>query len=206
MWNPGDVIVWRAIFRNRIWNALAVIIVKDTPEEIILTLLPEAECMTETDYAKGKKNGKRRWDFKDEFWKLEKYSWRTNRLLFLLAPEKYYSIIYFWNGTTNEFRCYYINFQLPFRRSPLGIDTLDLELDLVIDPNFLYRWKDLDEYEQAIEAGIILPGWVDEIETAKLEVLDRLAKRQYPFDGSWLSWKPDPNWLPPKLAENWDKI
>src|SRR5215216_6420748 len=103
MWKSADIIVWRAIFRSQVWNALPVIVVNDTPKEIVLTLLPGAECMTETDYAKGKKNGKRRWDFKDDYWKLEKYSWRTNRLLIILEPEKYYSTIYFWNGATNKF-------------------------------------------------------------------------------------------------------
>jgi hypothetical protein len=33
-----------------------------------------------------------------------------------------------------------------------------------------------------------------------------LEKRQYPFDGSWLDWMPDPSWTPPKLPENWDKF
>src|ERR1044071_4427585 len=96
-WKPGEIIVWRGIFRSQLWNALTVIVVKDTPGEIVMTLLPGTECRTESDYPKGKEHAKRLWDFKDKPWKLEKYLWHTNRLLCIVEPEKYYSTILFWN-------------------------------------------------------------------------------------------------------------
>jgi hypothetical protein len=206
VWKRGDIIAWRAVFRNRVWSALSVIVVKDAPEEMVLTLPPGAECMAEKDYAKGKKNGHRRWDFKDKAWELETYFWRANRLLLLLAPQRYYSTIYFWNGSSNEFLCYYINFQLPFQRTHCGINTLDLELDLIINPDLSYEWKDVDDFQKATEHGIISPEWIQGIENAKPEIFDQLEKRQYPFDGSWLDWRPDPSWSRPTLPENWDKI
>ena len=205
-WKPGDTIVWRAIFRNRIWNALPVIIVKDAPQEIVVTLLPGAECMTEAHYVEGKKNGNRRWDFKDRDWQLDKYTWKTNRLLLILQPERYYSPILFWNHESNQFLCYYINFQLPFQRNHNALHTLDLELDLVVNPDLSYKWKDLDDYQNAVEHNVIFPEWIQGIEAAKHEIFDKLEKRQYPFDGSWLDWQPDPGWSPPALPANWDKI
>ena len=75
-----------------------------------------------------------------------------------------------------------------------------------MNPNFTYEWKDEDDYEQAIEHGVIFTEWIQGIEKSKVEIFDRLEKRQYPFDGSWLNWKPDPSWMPPTLPENWDKI
>ncbi|MGE5777292.1 MAG: DUF402 domain-containing protein, partial [Chloroflexota bacterium] len=106
----------------------------------------------------------------------------------------------------NRFTGYYINFQLPFQRSKAGFDTLDLELDIVIKPTYEWLWKDIDGYREGIERGIIRKEWAQEIETAKQEVLEKIEKRLYPFDGAWLSWIPDPNWQPPALPENWDKI
>lgn len=206
MWKAGDVIAWRGIYRDRIWHAMPTIIVKDSPQEIVLALAPGTDCMVEADYVNGKKNGKRRWDFKDEDWKLEKFSWHTNRLLFLIEPEKYYSTIFFWDHESNEFLCYYINLQLPFKRNHSSIDTLDLDLDIVIHPDFSFEWKDVDDYQKGIETGIILPEWVNEIDTSKREVLERLEKREYPFDKSWLNWRPDPAWSTPKLPKDWDQI
>jgi hypothetical protein len=206
MWKSGDIVVCRGIFRNLVWSALTTIAVKDAPEEIALVLLPGAECMVEADYAPGKKNGNRRWDFKDKAWQLAKYSWRTNRVLLTLEPENYYATTFFWNHENNRFIGYYINFQLPFMRSHCGIDTLDLELDIDVHPDLSFEWKDVDDYKKGLETGIILPEWADEIEVAKKEILGKLAKCIYPFDGAWLGWMPDANWAPPTLPQNWDKI
>ena len=206
LWKPGEVILWRGIFRNRVWHAQSAIVVNDTPQEIVLALLPGAESMVETDFARQNKSGKRRWDFKEEDWVLEKFAWHTNRVLMITEAEKYYSIMLFWNDARDDFTGYYVNFQLPFTRSHCGIDTLDLDLDIDIEPDLSFQWKDEDDYQKAIEENVITPEWIEGIERAKPEVLERLEKRQYPFDGSWLDWMPDPNWTLPTLPQNWDKI
>jgi len=206
MWQPGEVISWRGIYRDRIWDVQPTLLVRDTLEEVVLTLLPGTECLAEETYPKGKKNANRRWYFVNKDWQLAKYSWQTNRLLLLFEREKFYSTILFWNHQNNEFLCYYINFQLPFRRNHCAIDTLDLDLDLIIHPDFSYEWKDVDDYQKAIEHGLISSEWIQGIEEAQPEIFNKLEKRQYPFDGSWLDWTPDPSWSPPTLPENWDKI
>ncbi|MBI5964779.1 MAG: DUF402 domain-containing protein [Chloroflexi bacterium] len=206
IWKPGDIVVTRGIFKGYICHAQTVIVVKDTPQEIVLALLPGAECVDLEGYLEGKQNSKRRWDFKDKPFKLEKYIWHTNRLLLLIEPQKYYSTIYFWQDDSNEFLCYYINFQSPFQRSHSGFDTLDLELDIIIKPDYSWKIKDLDDYQKGIECDTILPEWTQEIEGAKNEVIERLAVKQYPLDNSWLNWRPDPNWSAPKLPKDWDKV
>jgi protein associated with RNAse G/E len=205
-WRPGDIIAWRGIYRNRVWHAMPTFVVRDTGKEVVVALTPGTNGLVEENYPSGDKNRKRRWDFKNEDWKLANFTWHTNRLLLILEPEKYYSTNFFWNHERNEFLGYYINFQLPFRRSDCSIDTLALELDIDVKPDLSIEWKDIDDYERGIETGVILPAWVEGIEAAKSEILAKLEKRQYPFDGSWLEWQPDPNWLPPQLPENWDKI
>jgi len=205
-WGYGDIIAWRGIYRKRIWHVQPTILVKDGPAEIVLALMPGTECIAEESYPKGKKNGRRRWFFVNEDWQLAKYTWQTNRLLLIFEPEKYYSTILFWNHASNEFLCYYINFQLPFQRNQFAVDTLDLDLDLIIKPDFSYEWKDVDDYQKAIENETVFPKWIEGIEAAKQDVFEKLETRQYPFDGSWLNWGPDPSWSPPKLPENWDKI
>ena len=206
MWKPGDIVAWRGIRNNRIWHVQPTIVVKDEPGELVLTLLPGTECMAEETYPQGKNKSRRWWDFKNNDWKLAKYHWHTNRLLLIFESEKCYSTILFWDHNTGVFLCYYINFQLPFQRRYDSADTLDLELDMIVNPDFNLRWKDVDEYRLAIENGWISSEWMREIEKAKPEILERIEKRQYPFDGSWLDWRPDPGWSPPRLPENWDKI
>ena len=206
MWKPGDILLWRGVYRQRVWHAQSVIVVKDTPDEIVVALLTGTECIAPEGYLDGKDSNKRRWYFKDKTWELENYKWHTNRLLMLIEPQKYYSTMYFWNDKSNEFLCYYVNFQLPFQRNRCGVDTLDLDLDLIINPDFSYEWKDVEDYQKAIDHEVIFPKWVKGIEVAKQEVFEKLEKSQYPFDDSWLDWRPDPNWSPPTLPANWDKI
>jgi hypothetical protein len=206
MWNPGDIVMWRGILNEQVWHVQPTIVVKDEPSELVLTLLPGTECLAEETYPLGKQKAKRWWDFRDNNWVLKPYIWHTNRLLLILRPDTYYSTILFWEDASDKFICYYINFQLPFKRNHSCVDTLDLELDIVIHPNFAHEWKDLDDYQTALEHGIVSAEYKWEIDNVKPEIFDKLEKRQYPFDGSWLDWKPDPGWAPPKLPANWDKI
>lgn len=206
MWQPGDIVMWRGIFNQRVWHAQPVVVVKDTPAELALALLPGAQGVSPEGYANGKRNGKRRWDFKDGPWNLERYTWHSNRVLCLLEPGRYYSTMLFWRAADGEFLCYYMNFQLPFQRRRQAIDTLDLELDLIIHPDLSMEWKDREDYQSGIEHGIISAEWVAEIERAQGEIRDRAAKRAYPLDGAWLDWKPEPTWAAPALPEGWDEV
>jgi uncharacterized protein DUF402 len=203
---PGDIAVWRGMYRNRIWHAIPTIVVKETPREVVWAILPGAKCMVEEHYIPGVKDTKRRWDFKDTDWRLKEFLWQTNRVLMITESGRYYSTLLFWNHARNEFLGYYVNFQLPLRRSHCGADSLDLDLDIDIEPDLRFHWKDEGDYHKAIEEGLILPEWVQGIEKAKPEILERLERRQDPFDGSRLDWMPDPTWSPPTLPKNWDKI
>jgi protein associated with RNAse G/E len=52
---------------------------------------------------------------------------------------------------TSDFLCYYINFQMPFQRNlMIAADTLDLDLDLIIRPDFETEWKDEEDYQKAL--------------------------------------------------------
>ena len=161
-------------------------------------------------YINGKHGERREWDRWGDYKKnnpdMQKFTWHTNRLLVLMEPQKYYATIYFWQENTDQFLCYYINFQLPFWRSECGFDTLDLELDIVINPERKWHWKDEEDYQKGIDSGILLKQWTDGIEIAKPNVLERIKKQKYPIDGKWLNWHPDPNWSAPKLPENWNEV
>ena len=48
-----------------------------------------------------------------------------------------------------------MNFEQPLRRTPIGFDTFDQKLDLIVMPDGAYRWKDEDELEQAAALGLL---------------------------------------------------
>ena len=203
----GESCVLRGIVNNQVWLAQSVIVVKDEPQETVLLLLPGAKCAFPEGYTsvRNKKTpGLTRWqEARRATIVLRKFAWQTNRILIFLEPEKYYSCFLFWDHQTGQFGCYYINFQLPYHRSHCGFDTLDLYLDIVIDPQYNWKWKDVDEYQAGISGGGIQDEWVKGIEQSQGEVFKRINKHRYPLDGSWLQWRPDPTWVSPQLPDGW---
>jgi hypothetical protein len=208
-WNPGDNVALRGMYDGHPWYIQSAIVVKDSPEEIALLVMPGAECAAPYGYIHQKHGPDGKWERWEEMlnppWHLETYAWHTNRFLILLRPDEFFATIYIWQHKTGKFQCYYINFQLPFQRSHCGFDTFDLELDLVIGPDYQWKWKDIDEYRQGIESGILRADWVDGIESAQKDVFAKLEQRLYPLDGTWLDWKPDPTWKAPNLPAGWEK-
>jgi protein associated with RNAse G/E len=208
LWNKGDNVLLRGIHAKHPVYVQSLRVVKDTPGETALLIWPGAECVAPNGYIQHGHNGNwNRWqETISNTLQMEKYFWHTNRFLILLEPEKYYSTIYIWEAASDKFTCYYVNFQLPFRRTQLGFDTLDLDLDIVIETSLNWEWKDKDEYQHGIHTGGIKSEWVAEIERAQNEVFARIEKHAYPFDASWLNWRPDPTWSAPYLPENWSEV
>jgi len=207
-WKEGERCVLRGIVNHRVWLAQSVIVVRDAADETALLLLPGAECAFPEGYWRWKRGGDRsqgtRWqDARSDQLVLRRFAWQANRILILLEPEKYYSCFLFWDHEADRFSGYYINFQLAYRRSHCGFDTLDLDLDIVIDPQYDWKWKDLEDYHDGIEEGGIRDEWVQGVEQSHAEVFDRIQNRRYPLDGSWLGWQPEPAWAPPTLPERW---
>jgi hypothetical protein len=208
----GGRCVFRGIVDRRIWIAQAVIVVRDGPEETALLLSPGAQCAVPREYARWRGGDRgpsfQRWQVakRNPILLDEDFLWRTNRILMILEPEKFYACYLFWDHGSDEFRCYYINFQIPFQRSRCGFDSLDLDLDIVVDPQNRWHWKDVDEYQAGIREGGISEKWAMEVERSKPEVLDRIQRRDYPMDGSWLDWRPDPAWEPPTLPDGWREV
>ena len=72
-------------------------------------------------------------------------------MLQLQRPGEIHAVWVFWHGPEREFRGWYVNLQEPFRRTSLGFDTQDLELDLVVALDGSWQYKDEEK----------LAGWID---------------------------------------------
>ena len=94
----------------------------------------------------------------------------------------------------------------PFVRAPTGFDTFDLTLDLIVGPNFESELKDEDEFATFLDAGVISPEEEQAVRRAQDEVLERVSKRSFPFDGAWLDRSPLDCSPIRTLPEGWDVI
>ncbi|WP_020578561.1 DUF402 domain-containing protein [Actinopolymorpha alba] len=134
-------------------------------------------------------------------WELAAWTWETNTKLTLLVPGAYFSVDLFFRDP-GDLVMWYVNFERPFQRTPIGIDTFDLMLDLVIEPDTSYRWKDEGEYTQARQLGIITDDEHHQVQQAREQVLALLDQRTGPFDERWRSWRREAHWQLPTLPVN----
>ncbi|MEU4158641.1 DUF402 domain-containing protein [Actinoplanes sp. NPDC026670] len=121
-----------------------------------------------------------------------------------------YSIRWFFRPDGTFFR-WYANLEAPpvlWRRDDLtGLDTTDWDLDVVVEPDRSWRWKD----EELFATRLTMPEayWADDedrVRRAGKEVIALAEAGAFPFDGTWCDFRPDPSWpaLPRELPDGWD--
>jgi predicted RNA-binding protein associated with RNAse of E/G family len=98
-----------------------------------------------------------------------------------------------------------VNIQARLKRTAIGFDTADYLLDMVIDPDLAWEWKDEDEFAEAREAGILEPDVLDAVRAEGERTIADLRARRWPFDTGLESWRPDPGWGVPVLPGGWEK-
>ncbi len=134
--------------------------------------------------------------------------WRGS-ILMLHPREGDYSCWLFL-GPDGEFQRWYVNLELPAVRwrdaHAAGVDTVDYDLDVIVEPDLSWRWKDEDEFAARLRHPDIY--WVDDEAAVRAEGerLIKLAEAgQFPFDGTMTGFRPDPSWSVPELPVGWDR-
>jgi hypothetical protein len=88
-----------------------------------------------------------------------------------------------------------------------GVDVVDQDLDVVVAPDRSWRWKDEDEFAERLA----FPGhyWVSDeaaVRAEGLRVIKQAEAGDFPFDGTWTDFRPDPSWpVPTALPDGWDR-
>jgi len=142
----------------------------------------------------------------DQGWELRDHEWRRGRTLHLLRPGVAHAIHLWWPPPDWRFGGWNINLQEPIRPTPLGFDFMDHLLDVVIDPDLSWRWKDEEELEEAVRLGLLTRQAADGIRAEGERVIAQLEAREPPFCDGWERWRPNPAWPIPGLPAGWDEV
>ena len=133
---------------------------------------------------------------------------RRGEALRLMRPDEHSSIWLHWRPDAERaFLGWYVNIEAPYLRTPIGVDTTDLSLDLVVWPDFTWEWKDEHLEKHFEDLGVFTPGESRRIRLAGERVIEAVEARRPPFDGSWRDWRPPPAWTAaplPEVPEDWD--
>ena len=114
-------------------------------------------------------------------------AWTGPTVLQLRRTGDWYSVWKFFDG--GVLRHWYVNFDQPVVRGSDSIETDDHQLDLVIEPDGVARWKDVEDLGPSVSSGRMSVDQVLATLDAAAEVTDRLAR-----DDRW--WAPWDDWSP----------
>src|SRR5690606_25032964 len=113
-------------------------------------------------------------------------TWHTNTIR-LYLPGRSFSVWLFFNQK-GEFTSWYGNLEAPFIRTPLGIDTRDHGLDVVIHPDGRWVWKDEDEFARRLEVGIDSAAHQAAVRAAGEACVNCFQHHASPFNQGWEHW------------------
>lgn len=143
------------------------------------------------------------WEAADKV--LAEHPLRPYGMLIWMPPAAAHSVGWFFDPA-GSFAGWYVNLESPAVRWSAGLDLVDHDLDVAVTPERTWRWKDEDEFEASTREGL---DW-SEADAAEIRAEgERLVKLvesgDFPFDGSWCDFHPDPSWPLPALPAGWDR-
>lgn len=189
-WSPGQALVRREVLNDgHPWAEIAVLAVEDT-DDLLVTYIPEGAPIRFPPAP-----------FGPHPW-LGKERWHGHGTLMLQRPGDWYAVWVFWTGPKREFHGWYLNLQEPFRRTGLGYDTQDLELDIWLPREGGYELKDDEQLEQRVEEGRFTTEQVRKIRAEATRILEELERDGPWWPDSWAAWQPDPAWPTPTFPSH----
>lgn len=193
----GETIIRREIMRGEPWIAWPHICVSDEPDLLVTYLPPGAKWLfpSEGEFPAGR----------HPYEAQGKTEWTGHGMLALHFPDVDHSIHVFWRGPERTFSGWYFNLQDAPRRTEIGFDTLDHELDLVWAAGApTWQWKDEDVF--AVTGQLRYPGRTGQIRAEGERIGKLLDAGELWWDEAWASWVPPFDSPVPEVPADWTEI
>lgn len=136
--------------------------------------------------------------------------WQGPGILKFLPPGAEHSVWWFFTDA-GDFAGWYVNLEEHGVRwddgEAAGVDIVDQDLDIMVQPDRRWAWKDEDEFTERLA----FPGdyWVADEAAVRAEgrrVVRQIEAGEFPFDGTWCDYRPDPSWpVTTTLPAGWDR-
>ena len=189
--------LFRFVWPRKVFSAIPTTVVERTSSRVVLWIAPE----TPVRWPRGIRLPIA--ELAEQRWSHEEARWYGGRLMIAEAGASH-SVYVTW-GKAGELVGWYVNLEEPWRESPFGFDTTDHLLDVWIEPDRSWRWKDEDELAEAVEIGLFTPAKADAIRAEGERAIERIEAWSTPFDEGWETWRPDPDWPLLELPNDWDR-
>ncbi|MFE5586104.1 DUF402 domain-containing protein [Kitasatospora sp. NPDC056531] len=207
----GARVVRRDIHAGKVWSAQPYRALADTGTVLELAYWPGIRSLAPTTWTTALRTGDDAvrksglTNLAAGTWMLDSWAWQDTVLRSRFEPGEWFSAHHFQTPAGEPLRLY-VNFEKPAVRTRIGIDTLDLLVDLVVEPDLSgHRWKDTDEYAHGRRLGFITDQDHRLVEQARERVLGFLQDRAGPFAAPWPAWAPETDWPLPQLPDGADR-
>lgn len=128
------------------------------------------------------------------------YTWEHSHVLRFMRPGDAHTVELFW-WEDWSFRGWYVNLQAPLVVRGNRFDTTDWALDVVVDPDGAWHWKDEDDFERAQELGVL-----DAAQAAAVRAEGERVIAERPWPTGFEGWRPPADWGPLPLPEDWHVV
>jgi hypothetical protein len=128
------------------------------------------------------------------------YVWDRTHVLRFMREGDEHTVELFWD-TDWGFLGWYVNLQAPLSVSTGRFDTTDWALDVWVDPDGTWSWKDEEDFERVQQLGILDAG-----EAAAVRAVGERVIAARPWPTGWEDWRPPSDWLPLALPDDWDVL
>jgi hypothetical protein len=207
-WHAGETVVLQEVWRGKLWAARPLIVVDDSDKRLVLWC-PKGTVRKVPAPPPSRQRPATRAEHVTTAltlsdWVYEDHEWDISTL-WLIEPDS-------WHATWVSFLPdghhlgWYVNFQEPYRRKENWIQAMDLMLDIVVSPDRSWRWKDLDEFDAVVAAGLYPADTVLAVRSDAASVIKRIEVQSEPFDEPWPEWRPPTGWAIPVLPAGWDQV
>jgi Protein of unknown function (DUF402) len=192
------VVTFRSVFRGRVNLALAMWLLEETADQVVIATIPGAQCAQLTgprekvlaQLARGTEE-------------VALIPWHTQRRVWVMPFGVAHAIGTFWNDATGEFLGHYVNLQSPLQRTAIGFDSCDHVLDIVVEPDGTWHWKDEEELAESVELGVFSADEAAAIRAEGDRVIPMLPRL---LPTGWESWHADQSWPTLTLHPDWRDV
>ncbi|MDG4785572.1 DUF402 domain-containing protein [Micromonospora sp. WMMD1102] len=207
--SPGRVVVHRNVRRGRIGWVRPARVVSDDDRGLLLWVARGTQVASEVS-ADGQ--GMRAMPFTEwitSTYRMRVATWAGPPVLKFLPAGADHSV-WFFRDEADRFASWYVNLEEHGVRwddgDLAGVDMVDQDLDVVVRPDHSWAWKDEGEFAERLA----LPEhyWVPDAAAVRAEgerVIKIAEAAEFPFDGTWCDFVPDPAWTAPELPPGWDR-
>ena len=203
-WEPGTQILQQDLWGRRLITSRPVTVVKDVLNYLALYSHPNAPYRSNTVRDRYSKPVIERIDIFNEAIKgpLEERLTGDYHVLTLNPPNSWHSVWLFWTVEW-QVKIWYVNLQFPIRRTSRGILVQDCALDIAVQPDMSWSWKDEDEFVELTNQGFFTDRQISSIRSEADRAVQAIESGAWPFSDGWEEWRANVNWPVPGIPDDW---